>query len=218
MIRPVLRNPEPRDFREVLHITFRTGLFGESLESTDFASDEYLFGLLYAYYYIRYEPENCFLAEFEGRIIGYVLGCDDSLRAHARFADLIMPKVNARAAELLATGEDDPEWVRHLLHSAADEASRALPDYVSRYPAHLHINVIPEFHRQGVGRLLIERELEHMRAAGIPGIHLVTTSANRKAVPFYESLGFTLLSSEPASAPWARIDQLNVLAFGLTLK
>lgn len=63
-------------------------------------------------------------------------------------------------------------------------------DLFPRFPAHLHINCHPDSRGKGVGRLLIERFVVEMRAAGACGVHLVTQPFvdNRH---FYRKTGFT---------------------------
>jgi GNAT superfamily N-acetyltransferase len=60
----------------------------------------------------------------------------------------------------------------------------------SIYPAHLHINLAPEARSQGTGARLIEVFAAHARAAGRPGMHVVTSAASRN-VRFYVACGFT---------------------------
>lgn len=58
-----------------------------------------------------------------------------------------------------------------------------------RFPAHLHINVNAESRNHGVGQRLVETFEEHVRACGLPGMHIVT-GAGMRNVRFYERLGF----------------------------
>ena len=66
-----------------------------------------------------------------------------------------------------------------------------------RYPAHLHINVHPGYHSRGLGRMLLDGLMTHLREAGSPGVHLGVSSTNRGAIRFYERYGFTLLRRLP---------------------
>jgi GNAT superfamily N-acetyltransferase len=60
------------------------------------------------------------------------------------------------------------------------------------YPAHLHINLAPAARNRGVGSRLIGAFEHDVRAAGLPGLHLVTgrDSKNRS---FYARNGYTPL-------------------------
>lgn len=59
----------------------------------------------------------------------------------------------------------------------------------ARYPAHLHINLGPEARNLGIGTRLIEAFMADARAAGAPGVHLVTSRDSRNR-SFYARNGF----------------------------
>lgn len=59
----------------------------------------------------------------------------------------------------------------------------------ARFPAHLHINLAPAFRSRGLGGHLIEAFAETARAAGAPGMHVVTSPTARN-VHFYGRHGF----------------------------
>ena len=64
------------------------------------------------------------------------------------------------------------------------------------YPAHLHINVLPEAQSGGWGRRLIETELDALRRAGVRGVHLGVSPTNERAKGFYAHLGFDDISRD----------------------
>ena len=70
-----------------------------------------------------------------------------------------------------------------------------------QYPAHLHINLLPGYQGLGLGTELIHHFEEHMIRQGAWGLNLSTTNYNRKAVPFYEKLGFSLHQQIPFKHP-----------------
>jgi ribosomal protein S18 acetylase RimI-like enzyme len=57
------------------------------------------------------------------------------------------------------------------------------------FPAHLHVNLAPQFRSRGIGADLIEAFVRDARAAGVKGVHVVT-SADARNVRFYERVGF----------------------------
>ncbi len=63
-----------------------------------------------------------------------------------------------------------------------------------RYPAQLHVNVAEDYRGAGLGGRLIEAFVEDLRAAGIGGVHAVTSKGARNA-GFYERQGFRELAS-----------------------
>jgi GNAT superfamily N-acetyltransferase len=65
----------------------------------------------------------------------------------------------------------------------------AFADLCRQYPAHLHINLAPAFRSRGIGARLMEAFAARARAAGAPGMHVVTGSGLRN-VRFYQRCGF----------------------------
>jgi GNAT superfamily N-acetyltransferase len=62
-----------------------------------------------------------------------------------------------------------------------------------KYPAHLHIGVLAEYRRQGLGTALMQRYTSYLHNNGVPGYHLYASSFHPLGVAFYRKLGLTLL-------------------------
>lgn len=77
------------------------------------------------------------------------------------------------------------------LVGALDEGSgfEDFADAVDAFPAHLHVNLAPQFRNQGIGAALIEVFAADAARAGARGMHVVT-SADARNVRFYERVGF----------------------------
>jgi GNAT superfamily N-acetyltransferase len=67
----------------------------------------------------------------------------------------------------------------------------------AEYPAHLHIDLLPETQGQGLGRALIETLFAELSRRGVRGLHLGMDPKNTGAAAFYERLGMTPLPAEP---------------------
>src|SRR5262249_47722677 len=72
------------------------------------------------------------------------------------------------------------------------EYFRTNSDICRDYPAHLHVNVAPQWRNRGLGAALIERFADWARLHSVGGIHLVTSSTSRN-IPFYKRAGFSEL-------------------------
>ena len=73
----------------------------------------------------------------------------------------------------------------------------AEPNYIYKeYPAHLHIDLLPQLQGLGCGRKLMEVFFNALRELEVPGLHLGVDSANEGAIKFYEKLGFSVLKEE----------------------
>lgn len=58
--------------------------------------------------------------------------------------------------------------------------------YISKYPAHLHINLAAHTRGQGVGAFLVQYAIERLEASGI---HIITGIGSRNRT-FYKRIGF----------------------------
>ena len=57
------------------------------------------------------------------------------------------------------------------------------------YPAHLHININPEYHGKGIGRKLMDIFHDTLSDHKVAGLHIVTTPKSDN-VKFYRACGF----------------------------
>ena len=76
--------------------------------------------------------------------------------------------------------------MQYLIHHPLRTPDRI----VDRYPAHLHINLLPRLRGQGIGRALLDRWLDAVAALGAKGAHLVVGTRNERAMRFYRAYGF----------------------------
>jgi ribosomal protein S18 acetylase RimI-like enzyme len=67
---------------------------------------------------------------------------------------------------------------------------RLLLPELADYPAHLHIDLLPEWQGKGWGRELIDAFLAGLTAAGTARVHLGMLSTNVSARAFYDRMGF----------------------------
>jgi len=181
----VIRPYAPADRPRVRDIAYRTGFLGDS--AACFWRDVESFANVWTGYYTDHEPESAFVAERGGTVVGFLLGCADSAKAPAP-KDALVREITRR---LLIVR---PGTARFLWRSIADgwrgiEApAGTLID--PRWPAHLHVDLLPEARRGGVGAALMRAWLGQLRTLGTPGCHLVTLHENRRAVAFFERMGF----------------------------
>ncbi len=199
-----IRKYEKSDRSAIREITYRTGFKGEDLTGRGYFDDKELWFLVFIDYYCRYEPEHFFVIQnhVNGALVGFICGTPDSQAQEARFWKSMIWRIFLRA--LLVTSWRYWRSFKNLIamRGMAGAGDRELERSIERqYPAHLHINVLPEYHGMGLGTRLISHFEEHLVAQGIPGVHLQTSNYNRKAVPFYIKLGYTLIAEIPLDHP-----------------
>jgi len=161
------------------------------------------FADLFTSYYTDAEPESALVAELDGAVAGYLLGCVDSRRAWNPAT--IFGRHFLRRGIGLRPGTAGVVW-RSFADVAMDAVRRRLPPvsvYDERWPAHLHIDLLPSIRGRGVGSTMLRRWLDTLRDSGVAGCHLETLGENHGAIAFFESMGFDR-HGRPGSAPGLR--------------
>lgn len=182
---PAIRPYRPEDLPAVYDICVRTGAAGQDARGR-YSSDR-LLGDCFAAPYVVLEPQFAFVLEEHDVPVGYVLGTADTAKFVERYLESWVPRLNA------AYPEPHAETDRGLLNLGR-HPERMLEPGLENYPAHLHIDLLPQVQGQGFGRKLIGAFLDAVHQAGAPNVHLGMSPANTAALAFYERLGFTRLS------------------------
>lgn len=197
--RPNIRRYIPADRESVRRISCDTADLGRPIESI-FRDRRVLADLLTSYY-TDYTGRSCWVAEADGRVIGYLTGCLNTRHFFWVMAVRITPLI---LLESLLRGSFFSRQGRHLLSLAVKSLMmggffRRIP--LNEYPAHLHIDILPEFRRKQIGSQLIEKFFDQCRVSGIPGVHLSTRDDNKAGRDFFKSIGFKEMGSYPMAFP-----------------
>jgi ribosomal protein S18 acetylase RimI-like enzyme len=188
----VIRHCRRGDESAIGAIEYRTGYYGEDLRGRHYFDDKRLLCLLFACYYTRYEPEHGLVAvdAVAGDVLGYIVGTADTAAQEKRFQREMAWKIRLRAE--LVTRWRYPGTYKTFRGMWKMMGERSNPRFLHDYPAHLHIDILPEYHGQGIGTRLMKTFEDHLIENGVPGVHLYTSSRNRKAVPFYKKMGYII--------------------------
>jgi ribosomal protein S18 acetylase RimI-like enzyme len=215
-----IRHYDKKDEAAVQKITYRTGFQGEDLTGLGHFDDARLFFLIFIYYYARYEPQHFFVADdtHSSAVVGFICGTPDTAAQQARFQTTMIPRIALRAFSF--TIWRYPRTFRTLLryrkmleNADGDESANAIQ---SKYPAHLHIDILPEYQNMGIGTMLMQRFEKHMLSQNVKGLHLQTTNHNHKAIPFYHKMGFGIINEKNTDSH-PMLDDLVVLTFAKRL-
>lgn len=148
--------------------------------------------------YVEHCSESLYLAERDGRLVGYLTGCRDS--ASMPSEDELFSRAISSPRVMLR-----PRAIRFFARAMMDTAgAKRRGEPVSagglddaRWPAHLHINLAPEARGTGAAAGLMSAWLEQLDQVGSPGCFLQTLVENRRAVRFFEKSGFTSYGPTP---------------------
>jgi ribosomal protein S18 acetylase RimI-like enzyme len=195
---PAIRPYRPEDRSALDDICVRTAHNGQ--DSRPHYADPGIFPATFAAPYVHLEPELAFvLDDGQGRAVGYILGAADTPRFAEAFRATWLPLVADRYPKPPQPPRTPDEAMAGLLHNPE---RMVLPE-LAAYPAHLHIDLLPEWQGRGHGRRLMRTFLATLQDRGVPAVHLAMATANTRARAFYDRMGFHELDvPEPGSATY----------------
>lgn len=196
-----IRPYEQTDRGAVRKVCYLTGFMGEPVDWM--WRDEESFSDMFTGYWTDREPEHALVAELDGEVVGYLLGCMDSRRVWN--AGKLLAHHGFVRGIAFRPGTSGVFW-RMIADGIGDSLRHRLPPptyYDERWPAHLHIDLLPVCRHHGVGSALVARWFDTLTTAGVPGCHLQTMAENTRAIAFFEKMGFTKLGG-PDGAPGFR--------------
>ncbi|MEV7888837.1 GNAT family N-acetyltransferase [Streptomyces sp. NPDC002817] len=194
----VIRSYRPEDRAALEDICIRTAHNG--LDSRPVYADPGILPVIFATPYAELEPDLVFvLDDGRGQAVGYILGTADTSRFADDFREKWLPLVADRYPEPSGPPAGPDEVMIPLLH----HPERMVVPELAAYPAHLHIDLLPEWQGRGHGRELMRTFLRALRDRGVPAVHLVMATANVPARAFYDRVGFHEIDVPGLSGPVA---------------
>jgi GNAT superfamily N-acetyltransferase len=194
-----IRSYRPADLEALYRICLLTGDNGQ--DATSLFHDPKLLGHVFAAPYGLFEPSLAFVAEDTEGVGGYILGALDTQAFQERLEDRWWPGLRARYPDP-PTGLPPERWtpdqrVTHMIH----HPWLITGELATRYPSHLHIDLVPRLQGSGYGRRLIKTLIAALRDQGSRGVHFHVPRGNSNAAGFYQHLGFTELPATTAEPP-----------------
>lgn len=182
-----IRPFQPSDRPALFDVCLRTADAGA--DATGIFSDDELWGNIFAVPYAERHPDLSWVVEADdGRVIGYIVATDDTDAFATWFRGTWWPRFRERYPRALAAETREQRMIEYAYSRGPGAEANAVD-----YPAHLHINLLPETQGQGLGRQLIAILFGELTRRGVPGLHLGMDPANGGAAAFYERLGMTRL-------------------------
>ena len=181
---PVIRPYQPEDRAAVADVCVLTGDTGG--DSRAKYPDPDLLPSIFALPYVEREPELAFVLDDGGTAVGYVLGTADTPAFAKWFREEWLPPLAKRYPRSTDPPATPHDWLVGLLH----QPERMLVPELADYPAHLHIDLLPDHQGAGHGRALMTAFLRALAGRGVPRVHLGMDPANTRARAFYVRMGF----------------------------
>jgi ribosomal protein S18 acetylase RimI-like enzyme len=186
-----IRRYRASDRDDVYDVCVRTGGAGQGARGR-YSTDD-LLGDIYAGPYLHIAPEHAYVLDNGDRAVGYVIGTPSTREFVAAYLAEWLPRMRGTYAPPAATPTSDEE------QKLADmfRPEHMLRPELEPHPAHLHINLLPDYQGAGHGRELMTTFLESVAAVGARSCHLTVRAVNTGALRFYDRLG------------WRRIEVAN---------
>ncbi|HYK30453.1 MAG TPA: GNAT family N-acetyltransferase [Streptosporangiaceae bacterium] len=179
-----IRRYRASDRDDVYDVCVRTGAAGQDARGR--YSTDSLLGDIYAGPYLHIAPEHAHVLDNGERSVGYVIGTPSTREFVAAYLADWLPRMRGTYAPPAGTPASDEE--RKLADMFGPE--HMLRPELEPHPAHLHINLLPDYQGAGHGREMMATFLDSVAAVGARSCHLTVRAANTGALRFYDKLGW----------------------------
>ncbi len=189
-IRPY-RSSDLTRLRQICVLTGNAGGDATGMHSTDDLLPD-----VFLEPYVTFAPGWAWVVDKGAGPLGYIVAVSDTPAFVAWWRDRWTPWFAERYPRPDVPFSDEEELVLRGYRPGVLEIPEA-----AEYPAHLHIDLLPEAQGRGYGRALIGVLRRELEKAGVPGVTAALDPANASARPFYDRLGFVELPSSTPDAP-----------------
>lgn len=187
---PNIRPYRDADLDAMYEICVKTADAGG--DATGMFTDDRLWGDIAAVPYVVRHPDLCWVVESDDdRAVGYIVATDDTDAFEQWFRGTWWP---TKVPTYSLSGADEPTRQDGII-DYANCRGRGAEKHAAEYPAHLHIDLLPEAQGMGLGRQLMDTLFAELRRRGVSGLHLGMKPTNVGAGAFYERLGMQCLES-----------------------
>ena len=180
-----IRRMRADDIKEVEYVCRMTA--GEKSRNDEAVGK--LMSSMFSTYYARECYDSCFvLADDSDKVVGYLL-CEPDYRRFRR----VFRKKDVPQIYKLEKKAGIRCWFFHVPYSLLG----------FKYPAHLHIDLLPEYQSGGYGSKMMQMLLEDLKSKNVKGLMLIAGAWNTGAIRFYKRNGFKMIFNKLGEAVMA---------------
>lgn len=181
-----IRPYQKSDYAKLYEICLKTGDSGN--DASGIYKDPLLLGHLYVAPYVVFHPELAFIITNNNIPIGYIVGTTDSTRFYQTTEQKWFPPLRDKYPFPKESDNSADTRIIRLIHKG-----HPLKAELIDYPAHLHIDILPEGQGHGLGKKLIHIFAEKLIELEVKALHLEVGKKNKNAQLFYEKVGFHII-------------------------
>jgi GNAT superfamily N-acetyltransferase len=188
---PSFRLVGPSDVDALYAVSLATGFAGAN--AAHLYADGKLLGHIYSVPYAFLEPDLALVVEDDAGVGGFAVGSLDTERWEARLESEWWPNLRMQYPD---PGGRPSDWTADQRRCAMIHHPKLTPTNItSKYPAHMHLNLLPRLQHQGLGAKLSHAWLERARDGGAQAVHVGVNRENLRALGFWERRGFHSLTA-----------------------
>lgn len=181
----IIRKSRINDIEQLSKISLSTAIAGE--DGSKYFYNKSLVSEYYCEPYVLHDRESCFVVEEGNNCCGYIVGTKNSYDFYRWFNREWLVKLREKYKNAVFLSEHE-----EIIFKILSNDVKAL-DYFDKYPAHLHINILKSMQGKSVGKKLMSAFLDKLVADKIRGVHLGVDIKNKKAIGFYDHMGFSII-------------------------
>ncbi len=190
---PTIRPFHTDDLGALYTISLATGSAGD--DASHLYADPRLIGHIYSAPYALLEPDLAFVVEDQHGVAGFVVGTADTIGWQDKLERLWWPSLRKEYA--LPPHAEASRWSHDQRRIVMIHRPTPTPAGVAgRFPAHLHLNLLPRLRGHGLGRRLFNHWLTALARYGATATHVAVNRANSGALQFWDRMGFSDLPAE----------------------
>ncbi|GAA4966928.1 GNAT superfamily N-acetyltransferase [Nonomuraea thailandensis] len=178
------RADDPGEIDQLYDICVRTAAWGR--DASGLLAEHRLLGDIFVGPYLACAPDLAWVLATEevqgtpSQPVGYFLAVADTVAFEDKWEHEWWPRLRAQSPRRPVQPGSPDVW----LHSYVENPPRTPADITSRYPAHIHVDLLPEAQGNGHGRRLWTTAIKALRSRGVPGVHLGVAARNTNAQGF----------------------------------
>lgn len=202
-----LEAAKPQDWQKLSEISVIASPFEDMKRDPESPTAKY-FSEFWIGQYREHEPGSALVIRdnITREPVGYLVGAKDTRQFEEDAEKGHLRTLRASAMRGDYGTQEENRW--HRLHTRAENEGKKLEgiknmfgqgvwdEVYERYPAHLHMNFVPEKQKGGLGGIIINEFLERLKSKNVPGIHL---GCDDRAHGFYKKMGFEVFEEKELS-------------------